>query len=213
MTFVEADLTITPALLTVTADNKSRAYGTANPTLTYTITGFVKGETASVITGAPELSCTATATTPVSSSPVEITITQGTLSADNYSFTMANGALTIMPYKFTGFFKPVDMGSVVNTVKAGSAIPIKFSLNGNMGLKIFADGYPKAIDKAFDPNSPYDTIPTIDTPGNSSLSYDPVTDQYTYVWKTEKGWAGLSKQLVVILADGTVCTANFKFNK
>ena len=38
------ELTVTPAHLTVQADDLSRAYGVANPTLTYTITGFVNGE-------------------------------------------------------------------------------------------------------------------------------------------------------------------------
>ncbi len=32
-------LTVSPAPLTVTADNKSKAYGAADPALTYTVTG------------------------------------------------------------------------------------------------------------------------------------------------------------------------------
>src|SRR2546426_10184903 len=39
--FVNGQLTITKAHLTVTADNQSRVYGAANPTLTYTLSGFV----------------------------------------------------------------------------------------------------------------------------------------------------------------------------
>ncbi|WP_189074618.1 PxKF domain-containing protein [Deinococcus sedimenti] len=35
-----------------------------------------------------------------------------------------------MTYAFTGFFQTVDMSGVVNTVKAGSAVPIKFNLGG-----------------------------------------------------------------------------------
>ena len=41
--FVAGQLTVTKAALTVTADNKSRAYGAANPALTSQITGFVNG--------------------------------------------------------------------------------------------------------------------------------------------------------------------------
>ena len=41
------------------------------------------------------------------------------------------------------------------------------------------------------------------TAGNSSLSYSAGNDQYNYVWKTEKGWAGTCRQLVVKLIDGT----------
>ena len=46
--------------------------------------------------------------------------------------------------------------------------------------------------------------------GNSSLSYDPVSDQYTYVWKTDSSWAGTCRQLVIQLKNGTVHRANLK---
>jgi hypothetical protein len=45
------------------------------------------------------------------------------------------------------------------------------------------------------------------------LSYDSVTGQYTYVWKTLKEWAGYGKQLVVKFNDGTEGIANFSFFK
>ena len=49
------------------------------------------------------------------------------------------------------------------------------------------------------------------TAGSSTLSYDASTDTYTYVWKTEKPWAGTCRQLVVKLKDGTFHRAIFKF--
>jgi hypothetical protein len=51
------------------------------------------------------------------------------------------------------------------------------------------------------------------TAGGSSLSYDPTLDQYNYVWKTDRAWAGSCRQLVVKLVDGTFHRANFKFTK
>ncbi|MDX1951328.1 MAG: MBG domain-containing protein, partial [Verrucomicrobiota bacterium] len=48
ITFVPGTFTITKRTLTVTAENKSKVYGEANPTFTATITGFVNGENASV---------------------------------------------------------------------------------------------------------------------------------------------------------------------
>ncbi len=47
--------------------------------------------------------------------------------------------------------------------------------------------------------------------GNSSLSYDPSSDQYTYVWKTDSAWAGTCRQLIFQLSDGTLHRANFRF--
>jgi hypothetical protein len=88
-------LLITKAVLTVTADNKSRTYGAANPTLTATITGFVNGQTLanSGVTGAAALSTTATATSPVGSYPIAAAL--GTLAAGNYSFNFVGGTLTV----------------------------------------------------------------------------------------------------------------------
>jgi hypothetical protein len=93
--FVNANLTITRAPLTVTADNKSRAYGLANPTLTATIAGFVNGENTSVLTGAPALSTTAITTSPAGTYP--IAAAQGTLAAANYRFLFVDGTLTVTP--------------------------------------------------------------------------------------------------------------------
>ena len=45
---------VAPATLTVTADGQRRFYGSANPPLTDTITGFVNGDTSSVVSGAAE---------------------------------------------------------------------------------------------------------------------------------------------------------------
>jgi hypothetical protein len=45
-------------------------------------------------------------------------------------------------YAFDGFYRPVDNPPVVNTVKAGQGIPVKFSLGGDFGLDIFEAGYP-----------------------------------------------------------------------
>jgi len=86
--------TVTPAMLTVTATNASRFYDTANPTFTYTITGFVNNDTQSTaVTGAPSESTTAVLLSPTGTYP--ITITQNTLAAANYVFSFVNGTLTI----------------------------------------------------------------------------------------------------------------------
>src|SRR5207244_2261942 len=52
---------VTPASLTVSANNASRIYGVANPAFTASYSGFVNGDTAASLTTAPTLSTTATA--------------------------------------------------------------------------------------------------------------------------------------------------------
>ena len=86
---------ITKAPLTVTADNKTRAYGDADPSFTASYSGFKRGENlaTSGVSGNPSLTTTATASSNVGS--YAITAGLGTLSSSNYSFTFANGTLTI----------------------------------------------------------------------------------------------------------------------
>ncbi len=85
---------VSPATLSVTANNATKVYGQANPSFTDTITGFVNGDPPSVVSGSANLSTTATPT----SRPGNYTITavQGTLSAANYAFAFVNGALTVL---------------------------------------------------------------------------------------------------------------------
>jgi uncharacterized protein len=116
-----------------------------------------------------------------------------------------------LPHDFTGFFQPVDNFPTLNLVKAGANVPVKFSLGGDKGLDIFAPGYPKSEAIACDSTAELDGIEETVTAGSSSLSFDPATNVYTYVWKTEKAWANTCRQLVVKLNDTTIHRANFKF--
>jgi len=95
ITYVNGTLTVTKAPLTVAATpNQIMGYGQAVPGLTYTISGFLNGDTASVVSGAPVLTTTATASSPTGSYP--ITVALGTLSAANYAFTtFVNGSLSV----------------------------------------------------------------------------------------------------------------------
>ena len=90
-----ATITINKAHLTVTADNKTKTYdGQVFSPFTSTITGFVNGETSSVVNGTVTYSGTATTATNAGG-PYTITPVVSGLSATNYDFTPANGTLTI----------------------------------------------------------------------------------------------------------------------
>jgi hypothetical protein len=116
-------------------------------------------------------------------------------------------------YNWTGFFRPVDNPEVLNSVKAGQSIPVKFSLAGDQGLNILAAGSPTSQKITCDSSDPIDLIEETVTAGGSSLSYDASSNQYNYVWKSDKAWAGTCRQLSVKLIDGTTHVANFKFLK
>jgi hypothetical protein len=120
-------------------------------------------------------------------------------------------------YPFTGFFPPVDQPEVaVNRAKAGSGIPIKFSLQGNRGLAIFRTGTPypnpRFVHHACNASEPQDPIESTTT-SPAGLTYDAAADQYTYVWKTDKAWAGRCGTFYLGLLDGSEHQAEFQFVK
>ena len=114
-------------------------------------------------------------------------------------------------YNFTGFFQPVENLPTLNIATAGSGIPLKFSLGGFHGLGIFAPGFPSSGEVQCSAHEPGDTIEETVNTGGSSLSYDPGTDRYIYVWKTNKAWKGTCRFLIVRFNDGTERYAKFRF--
>ena len=92
VTFVSDNFTITPAPLTIAADNQARLYGDPNPPLTATFTGLTGGDTSAAISG---LSLTTPATSASNVGPYTINV--GSNPNSNYTITYANGVLTITP--------------------------------------------------------------------------------------------------------------------
>jgi hypothetical protein len=131
--FVNGTLTVTRAHLTVTANAASKVYGQANPTLTVSLSGFVNGDTAAVVSGAPTLSTTAITTSPVGTYPITV-VNAGTLAAANYDFPSANfvsGSLTVAPdattttasSSGTNFGQGVTLTATVTANAPGSGTP------------------------------------------------------------------------------------------
>jgi hypothetical protein len=87
--------------LTVTADNQTKVYGTANPPLTASITGLVGGDSlAQAVNGAPSLSTAAVTKSNVGDYAIVAGL--GTLASDlNYGFQFVNGTLHIDPATLT----------------------------------------------------------------------------------------------------------------
>jgi hypothetical protein len=73
ITYTGANLAVTQAPLTITADNQSKVYGAALPTLTASYNGFVNGDTATGLTTGPTLTTNATAASHVAGNPYSIT--------------------------------------------------------------------------------------------------------------------------------------------
>ncbi|HET6751169.1 MAG TPA: PxKF domain-containing protein [Actinomycetes bacterium] len=129
---------------------------------------------------------------------------------DDGGLTATDTATVNVIWNFTGFFQPVDNPPVLNVLKAGRAVPVRFSLDGFQGLGISAPGHPRSEPVACDATQEdaiEETVPAL----VSVLLYNPVSDRYTFVWKTSGAWAGTCRRLVIKLDDGTTHTADFRF--
>jgi hypothetical protein len=107
-------IVVNKAALTVTANNATRAYGLANPTLTVSYSGFANGDTvATAVTGSPSVTTTAVATSLPGSYPIAASL--GTLASAKYTLSFVNGTLTV---SFTGSVP--TSGSACNGAYSGT---------------------------------------------------------------------------------------------
>ena len=91
--YVNNVLTVNRKALTITADNKEKFVGTANPVLTVSYTGFVNSETSSVLTTPVTISTTAVTNSPMGDYP----ITASGAAAANYTIAYVDGILKVKP--------------------------------------------------------------------------------------------------------------------
>ena len=158
---VTKTITVNKAALTATAQKQSMTYGGPLPTLTYTLTGFVNSETpATATTGAPTLTTTAKASSPVGSYP--ITIVAGTLAAANYSFQFTASTLTVTKAALTVTANNLSM-------KQGAAVPpLTYTMTGFVNSDTQAKattGVPKLTTTATSKSAP-GTYPITVAAGN-----------------------------------------------
>jgi alpha-tubulin suppressor-like RCC1 family protein len=95
---VTVTFSISPAPLTLTALSTTSVTGYAPPYIHYTLSGFVNGNTAAVMSGAPVCGPTVTVTAQTPPGTYPVSCTAGTLSAANYVIAkIVPGTLTVQP--------------------------------------------------------------------------------------------------------------------
>lgn len=146
-----SQVVVQPAVLTVTVANASRYYlYQPNPTFTYSISGFVNGDTANVVSGAPAIATTATQNSAIGTYP--ITAALGTLSAANYTFVFVPGTLSVTTPPPADFTLTVSPTSV--SMENGGSATFTFSLTsmyGYNGTVQFACNAPANVNCSFNP--------------------------------------------------------------
>ena len=126
---VPQTFTIIPAPLTVTASDKTRQFGLTNPNFTYKVSGFQYNDNNSDVSGQPALSTSADTSSPVGD--YDILVSQGTLSAANYTFGFVKGTLHVTTADQAIDFAAlpdvfVDQGPITLTATATSGLPVAF---------------------------------------------------------------------------------------
>ena len=96
---IPVTVNVSKRAITITADNKEKTYGNANPQLTYQITSenLIKGDSIDV-------TLSTSAKTDSDAGTYEIKVTTGT--NDNYDITPVNGTLTVKPKEITDVVFP-----------------------------------------------------------------------------------------------------------
>jgi hypothetical protein len=114
-------------------------------------------------------------------------------------------------YQFIGFLSPITNG-VLNQVKAGQSVPVKWQLKDSSGNFVTALSSVTAIasaDLACGTEALGAAVPTT-TSGSSSLRYDSSANQFVYTWQTASSWADTCRRLSLSLDDGSTHTVDFK---
>jgi alpha-tubulin suppressor-like RCC1 family protein len=114
-------------------------------------------------------------------------------------------------FNWEGLYPPVEADPALNTVKAGSAVPLKFSLGGDYGLDVLDLDSPASQPLDCTLLNPSGELAPTRSAGGTGLSYDAASDRYSYVWKTDKAWAGTCRVLSLTLTDETEHRVAFRF--
>ena len=118
ISYVAGTLTVTPVALIITANDQSKVYGAALPTLTASYSGLVNGDTSASLTTQPTLTTTATASSHVAGNPYTITAS-GAVDSD-YTISYVAGTLTVTaaPLTITASNQSKTYGAVVPALTA-----------------------------------------------------------------------------------------------
>ena len=114
-------------------------------------------------------------------------------------------------YDFQGFSGLPAPPAFANAVP-GSYVSLGFSLGGDRGLNIFADGSPTSVEVDCFTAAQIGAPEPVLTGGTSGLSYSATNNRYTYRWRTQGDWPyGSCREFTMQLNDGTTHRALFRF--
>jgi trimeric autotransporter adhesin len=198
------------APLSVTADSKTKLLDAANPPLTATYSGFVNGETSSVLSGVLNCTTTATTTSPAGSYP----ITCSGQTSTNYAITYVPGTLKVM-YLASGMCAG-DVGHTIrqpinadgtSVFKQKSTVPAKFAVCDVNGLSIGTPGVVSSF--RLTGQGVGTVVTTVDesvdsTTPDTAFRWDPTAQQWIFNMNTKSLPDNMTYQYTITLNDGSM---------
>jgi hypothetical protein len=204
-------------------------------TATGSFTVTVRDTTPPTITGVPaditaNAGATVTYATPTSSDLVDGSVPVTCLPASGSAFpagtttvnctaTDAHGNsahatfhVTIRSFTIIGFLRPVDNSSsgIVNVVKGGSTVPLKFQVRNASGAYVSDLGiivsFTAGLVRCDSSDIPEEVIGST---GGTSLRYDAGANQFIQNWKTPST-TGQCYRVAVVFVDGQKLIADFR---
>lgn len=163
-------------------------------------------EATDVVDGSVPVVCT-----PASGGTLPIGTTEVKCSATDKAGNKAEGSFKVFVRRtINGLYQPVDMNRVVNTVKGGSTVPIKFEVFAGTTEATATTVIAPISVKQYncDPGATPDAVEVTAT-GSTSLRYDTTAGQYVYNWQTPKA-KGICYQVGISTTDGETVIAQFK---
>lgn len=133
-----------------------------------------------------------------------------TVNERNYEGS-GTGTVKINAWNLSGFYQPVDMNGVLNTVKNGSTVPLKFNVYAGTTERTDVAAISKfAAVKIGCQSLTEDLIEeTVAATGGTVLRYDATGGQFIYNWQTPKA-PGVCYKVTMTTLDGSSISALFK---
>lgn len=121
---------------------------------------------------------------------------------------------SVSAWTLRGFFHPVDMSGIVNTVKNGSTVPLKFEIFAGTTELTSIDAVATFKTQRIDcdtATAQQDAI-EVTTTGATVLRYDATGGQFIQNWQTPRGssYVGACYQAMMTADDGSSLVAYFK---
>lgn len=136
---------------------------------------------------------------------------RATDNSGNVSTKTVHYSVGAAAFHFHGFLPPLVNRPHVNQFRAGTVVPIVFSLNGNQGRHVLASHYPRSVSMACGSHADLDGGTRAQSATHKRLQFLRSYDVYVFLWKTDTNWDGSCRQFVLKLSDGSYHRADFRF--